>query len=71
MTTEALGALEALAERIPLADTLDAPNWGDCGQTWAAYVPAEVRAVWDELPREAKIMAVIFGEALVATEHWE
>jgi hypothetical protein len=71
MTETANSALEALAATVPLASAVESPDWGDCSQTWAAYVPAEVRAVWAELSRDAKLMAIILGEELVSRERWE
>jgi hypothetical protein len=68
MTATAIEALERLAADVPLADSVDAPDWENCGETWAAYVPDDVRAVWRDLPREARLMAAILGDRLVDQE---
>lgn len=71
MTTEAIETLEALAARVPLADMVNDPDWKDCGQTWAAYVPAELREAWGTLPREARLVAVVLGDMLVDRERFD
>jgi len=66
--TQALVVLEQLAAKVPLSNRIDNPHWRDSYQTWMAYVPNEIREAWSDLPREAKLLAVIFCEELVSRE---
>jgi hypothetical protein len=70
--TKALEVLRVLArDAEPHPGNLDKPDWSDCSQTWAAYVPEAVREVWSDLPAEAKLVAAILGEALVDRERFD
>jgi hypothetical protein len=70
-TDSPLRVLEHMAADVPLSELVDTPDWTDCGQTWMAYVPDELRLAWLELPREARLLAVILGNELLDRERWE
>jgi|1185.fasta_scaffold412569_2 hypothetical protein len=63
-------ALERLIANVPDAD-VDAPDWGNCFQSWRGYFPKELRPHWANLPREARLIAIILGDELVSRERVE
>ncbi len=67
----AIEVLEHLVAKVPLADRVDAPDWRDTYQTWMAYVPESLRAVWSDLPRETRLAIVFFCEELLSCERVE
>lgn len=67
----AIETLNRLAADIPLAKSVESPDWRNSSQTWVAYVPKELHEVWADLPPEAKMMAVILGDELVSRERWD
>lgn len=70
--TECYKPLEQLAAQVINGlSEVEAPDWSDCFQSWKTYVPPEVRACWAELPRDAKLMAIVLGDQLADREHWE
>ena len=60
--------LESLAADVALVAMIDGPNWNDAYQTWMAYVPGELRAVWPDLSRETRLAIAFFCDELVSRE---
>ena len=67
-----------LEHYISIKDTIakiDAPNWEPQGQyvhDWEAYIPDEIREIWDtRMGWGEKFIAFCFAERLARREEWE
>lgn len=55
---------------------LENPRWEQAGylepcHNWRHHVPEDVQDMWDELPIEARMVALLMAEEQASQEEWE
>ena len=56
-----------------MADVIDQPEFSGAGRVhdWRNYIPSTLRALWNRLSTEARVVAVIMADCQASQEEWD